>query len=89
MKGERGLSELASKYEVHPNQIGQWRKALLAGMPEVFSEKRRRREEDEEVEKSRLYEEIGRLKMELDWLKRKVNRLHLAGGAVISFLVRV
>ena len=75
VKGERGLSELASKYEVHPNQIGQWRKALLAGMPEVFSEKRRRREEDEEVEKSRLYEEIGRLKMELDWLKKKAELL--------------
>jgi putative transposase len=75
VKGERSLSELASRYEVHPNQIGQWRKALLAGLPEVFSEKRQRQVQDGEVEKARLYEEIGRLKMELDWLKKKADRL--------------
>lgn len=75
VKGERSLSELASKYEVHPNQIGQWRKALLAGMPDVFSEKRHRKEQDGEAEKASLYEEIGRLKMELDWLKKKADLL--------------
>lgn len=75
VKEERSLSELASKYEVHPNQIGQWRKALLAGLPEVFSEKRRRKEQDGEAEKAKLYEEIGRLKMELDWLKKKADLL--------------
>jgi putative transposase len=75
VKGERSLSELASRYEVHPNQIGQWRKSLLAGLPEVFSEKRQRQVQDGEEEKARLYEEIGRLKMELDWLKKKADRL--------------
>ena len=65
VKGERSLSELASKYEVHPNQIGQWRKALLSDLPGVFSEKRHRKEQDGEAEKARLYEEIGRLKVEL------------------------
>lgn len=71
VKGERSLSELASRYAVHPNQIGQWRKALLAGMQEVFSDKRHRKAQDGEAEKARLYEEIGRLKVELDWLKKK------------------
>ena len=71
VKGDRNLTELSSRYEVHPNQIGQWRKALLAGLPEVFSDKRRRQDDDAEVEKARLYEEIGRLKVELDWLKKK------------------
>jgi len=71
VKGDRSLAELASRYEVHGTQIGQWRKALLAGLPEVFSEKRRRKEQGDEDEKARLYEEIGRLKVELDWLKRE------------------
>ena len=72
VKGDRSLSELSSRYEVHANQIGQWRKALLAGLPEVFSDKRRRQDEDSEQDKARLYEEIGRLKVELDWLKKKL-----------------
>jgi putative transposase len=72
-KGDRSLSELASQYEVHPTQIGQWRKALLSRLPEIFSTQRRRQERDDEAEKARLYEEIGRLKVELDWLKKKVD----------------
>jgi putative transposase len=75
VKGDRTLAELASRYEVHANQIGQWRKALLAGLPEVFSDRRRRQEQNDDVEKARLYEEIGRLKVELDWLKKKSEQL--------------
>jgi putative transposase len=69
--GQRSLTELASHYEVHPNLIRQWRKALLAGAPELFSDRRRRQVEDGEAEKAMLFEEIGRLKVELDWLKKK------------------
>ena len=75
VRGDRSLSELAARYEVHPTQIGQWRKALLEGLPEVFSDKRRRKDIDGEREKARLYEEIGRLKVELDWLKKKSEQL--------------
>ena len=75
LKGDRSLAELSSRYEVHATQIGTWRKALLAGLPEVFSDKRRKKEESSEEEKSRLYEEIGRLKVELDWLKKKCDVL--------------
>jgi transposase-like protein len=71
IKGERSLAEMASKYEVHPNQIRQWKKTLLAGMEDVFSDKRRRKSRNDEEEKTKLYEEIGRLKVELDWLKKK------------------
>ena len=71
VKGDRSLSELSSRYEVHATQIGQWRKALVAGLPEVFGDKRRKKDEGDAVEKARLYEEIGRLKVELDWLKKK------------------
>jgi transposase-like protein len=73
--GQRALTELASRYEVHPNLIRQWRKALLDGAPGLFSERRRRQAEDAETEKARLYEEIGRLKVELDWLKKKHEQL--------------
>ena len=71
IKGERSLSELASKYEVHPNQIRQWKKTRRAGMEDVFSDRRRRKARDNADEKAKLYEEIGRLKVELDWLKKK------------------
>ena len=70
IRGERSLSELASKYEVHPHQIRQWKKTLLTGVSEVFSDKRRRKSQSDEGEKARLYEEIGRLKVELDGLKK-------------------
>jgi len=71
VKGERSLSELASKYEVHPNLIRNWKKALIEGLPDIFSDRRRRKESDTEQEKAQLYEQIGRLKVELDWLKKK------------------
>lgn len=69
--GEKSLSELASRHEVHATQIGTWKKALLAGLPEIFSDRRRRKDDDSEGEKARLFEEIGRLKVELDWVKKK------------------
>ena len=72
IKGDRSLAELASRYEVHPTQIGIWRKALTVGMPEIFSAKRRKKEANNETETARLYEEIGRLKVELDRLNKKV-----------------
>ncbi len=72
VQGDRSLAELSSRYEVHVTQIGQWRKALLAGLPELFSDKRRKQEDINDVEQAQLYAEIGRLKMELDWLKKRV-----------------
>jgi transposase-like protein len=75
IRGERTLSQLGSQYHVHPVQIGQWRKTALEQLAELFTDGRARKRANGEVEKDALYEEIGRLKMELDWLKKKVGLL--------------
>jgi len=71
LRGEKTLSELSSEYGVHATQIGQWRKRALAGLPELFSSKRERESQDVEDLTEELYQQIGRLKVEVDFLKKK------------------
>ena len=71
LKKLKPINVLASQYEIQPNQISTRKKQLKEGITEVFSKKRGRAEEDPGKAEKRLYEEIGRLKMELDWLKKK------------------
>ena len=71
LKGVKTAAELASAFEVHPTQIAVWKREALTGLPEMFSGRRQRREEDEEALKARLYQQIGQLQVELDWLKKK------------------
>jgi len=71
VKGVKSLSELASKYEVHPNQIRQWKQQLLDQVCDLFVDKRRRKADDEEKKRDQLYQQIGQLKVENDWLKKK------------------
>ena len=71
LKNQKTVNELAAEYEVHPNQIGQWRKQLLEGLPSLFAHGRAPGVPNDEALQARLYEEIGRLKVELDWLKKK------------------
>ena len=75
LKGEQTTAEIASQYSVHPNQVTQWKKQALEALPEIFSERRKRKEEDREEIESELYRQIGQLKVELDWLKKKSERL--------------
>jgi putative transposase len=71
LRGDRTLSELASTFGIHPVQITQWKKQALAELPEVFGKRRDREADDHEALKAALYQEIGQLKVELDWLKKK------------------
>lgn len=75
IKGQKTINEIAGHYGVHPNQVTQWKKQALEGLPELFSQRRARVAEDDEALKAQLYQQIGQLKVELDWLKKKVGLL--------------
>jgi transposase-like protein len=70
IRGQKTLNELAAEYGVHPSQITQWKKQALDEIPNAFSTGRDRREKSEEELVAALYQEIGQLKVELDWLKK-------------------
>ena len=71
IKGERTMAELAAVYGVHPNQISKWKKQALDELPGIFSGRDEKKEAQGKELVDRLYQEIGRLKVELDWLKKK------------------
>ncbi len=75
LKGDRTMAELASDYGVHPNQIRQWREKLVKELPGVFSDRRHKKDKEGEEETSELYRQIGQLKVELEWLKKKSRQL--------------
>ena len=75
VRGDRTTSELASQFGVHPTQIGHWKRRLLEGAGDLFSDDRRREVQDQGALVAELYEQIGRLQMETAWLKKKVARL--------------
>ena len=72
LKGVKTANELAVEFEVHPTQISQWKKELLDNANLLFSTRQAKQEQEHEQEKARLFEEIGRLTMERDWLKKKL-----------------
>jgi len=73
VKEVKTVSELASQFGVHPTQIHQWKRQLVERAEEIFRtpSSQARRKEDEETLQAKLYEEIGRLKVELEWVKKK------------------
>jgi putative transposase len=67
------VNAIAATYGVHPNQVLPWKKQALEALPEVFSTRRGRVARDEEALPARLYQQLGPLKVELDWLKKKLD----------------
>lgn len=72
LKNGVSVSVIASEYGVHPTQVREWKEQLLSRAKEVFVDGRQSSAGGEEALARQLYEEIGRLKVELDWLQRKV-----------------
>ncbi len=71
LKGVKTINEIGQAYGVHPVQVGQWKKAIQEEAKRLFEGKRGPKAVVEHQEPERLYSEIGKLKMELDWLKKK------------------
>jgi len=70
LKGEKTASQIASHYRVHPNQISKWKKQAIEGLREVFSGGKGKTDGQGEELAAELYQQIGQMKVELDWLKK-------------------
>jgi transposase len=71
LKNQRTIAQIASEYMVHPNMVTQWKQRLLNELPDIFNNKHQKNQQDNETLKAELYRQIGQLKIELDWLKKK------------------
>ena len=71
IKGQQTIQEIASHYEIHPNQVTQWKRQVIESMAQTFTDRRGRQDEADEALKAELYRQIGQLQVELDWLKKK------------------
>jgi transposase len=71
LKNQRTIAQIASEYGVHPNMVTQWKQRLLNELPDIFNNKHQKNKQDNEILQDELYRQIGQLKVELDWLKKK------------------
>ena len=71
IRGQRTVAALAGEYQVHPNQISQWKKQLLDAADDLFADRRARQDQAQEELVAQLYQQIGRLKVEVDFLQKK------------------
>lgn len=79
IKGIQTTSQISSMFEVHPTQVGLWKKQALRGLSDVFSDKRRKAQDNHEALIAELYKAIGQRDMELAWLKKNLKRFESSG----------
>jgi transposase len=75
MREDKTLAELAGEFDIHPNQITEWKRQVLEAMPDVFGRRKAADAKAAEDHESRLYEQIGKLQVELEWMKKKARQL--------------
>ena len=71
IKAHKTTAQIAQMFDVHPTQVGGWKKQALTGLPEIFSNGREHLRQQSDAEKDELYKQIGQLKVELDFLKKR------------------
>ena len=79
IKGEKTLAQIGSEFEIHPTQIGMWKKHAITNLPELFKDTSRKKHQEETERQDKLdslYRIIGQRETELDWMKKKCSLLH-------------
>jgi transposase len=74
IKGEATIAEIASRYEIHPNLVTKWKKELQDGAAGIFGEDQKQKKQQDEKLVARLYQQIGQLKVEKDFLENVLRR---------------
>lgn len=71
VRGRLTINEISKEFGVHPNQISKWKKQFLESLPQIFENSKSAKTQEQEELVNQLYQQIGRLKVEIDWLKKK------------------
>jgi putative transposase len=71
-QGQKTLNQIASEYQINPGQVSQWKRQLQSQGEQIFKKGAEPSQRQQEKKEAELYEQIGRLKMELEWLKKRV-----------------
>ena len=77
LSGRKTLQEIAADHAIHPIQVSQWKQQLLEGASELFTRSKQTKGNDEgQAKEAELFQQIGRLQMELEWVKKKTQQLY-------------
>ena len=79
-KGTKTINQIASEHQLHPNQVSEWKRQLVGAGATLFRRASARQEREQSTREAELYEQIGRLQMEVEWLKKSSQRLSKANG---------